>query len=57
MILRKEERKMILLVDSIEPEKTKTPKKINIGSIMYIGGLPENVLTLPESLVSVILIV
>ncbi|RZF45582.1 hypothetical protein LSTR_LSTR014741, partial [Laodelphax striatellus] len=52
MILEKEDRKMTLSVDSIDPEKTKTPKKMNIGPIIYLGGIPEGATTLPESLVS-----
>ena len=52
MVLQKQDRKIILKVDSIQPEKTKTPKKINIGSVMYIGGIPETGLTLPEAFVS-----
>lgn len=52
MILEKEDRRMTLKVDSIDPEKTKTPKKMNVGHIIYIGGLPESGVMLPQPLVS-----
>ena len=51
MILEKEDRKMNLRVDSIDPEKTKTPKKMNVGSVIYIGGLPESGVMLHQPLV------
>ncbi|XP_066906769.1 laminin subunit alpha-1 [Halyomorpha halys] len=52
MILEKEDRRMTLKVDSIDPEKTKTPKKMNVGHIIYIGGLPESGVMIPQPLLN-----
>lgn len=57
MILEKEDRKMTLRVDSIDPEKTKTPKKMNVGSIMYIGGLPQSGVMVPQPLVCCVILI
>ncbi|CAA9998731.1 unnamed protein product, partial [Nesidiocoris tenuis] len=51
LVLEKEDRRMTLRIDSIDPEKTKTPKKMNVGNVMYIGGLPETGVQLPNNLV------
>uniref|UniRef100_A0A0A9YKQ2 Laminin subunit alpha-1 n=1 Tax=Lygus hesperus TaxID=30085 RepID=A0A0A9YKQ2_LYGHE len=51
LVLEKEDRKMTLRIDSIDPEKTKTPKKMNVGNVMYIGGLPETGVLLPQNLI------
>lgn len=42
---------MILKVDALDPEKTKTPKKVNIGSALFLGGLPDKGANLPPALV------
>lgn len=51
MVLQRQDRKMILKVDSIDPEKTKTPKKMNLGNTLFIGGVPESGVMLPPQLV------
>ncbi|BES88583.1 laminin subunit [Nesidiocoris tenuis] len=52
LVLEKEDRRMTLRIDSIDPEKTKTPKKMNVGNVMYIGGLPETGVQLPNNLIN-----
>lgn len=54
MILEKEDRKMTLKVDAIDPEKTKTPKKMNVGNLIYIGGLPQSGVMVPQALVIIL---
>lgn len=39
------------MIDSIPQEKLNLTKKISIGNTMYVGGIPENDIQLPESLV------
>jgi len=44
----------MLIVDSNKRKRRKGyPKKLNIGNTMYVGGVPEIGLILPELLVSV----
>uniref|UniRef100_T1HX12 Laminin subunit alpha-2 n=1 Tax=Rhodnius prolixus TaxID=13249 RepID=T1HX12_RHOPR len=50
ILLEKHDRKMILKVDALDPEKTKTPKKVNIGSALFLGGLPDKGANLPPAL-------
>lgn len=51
--LQKEDRKLFLKIDFIAPEKAKVPfKRMNVGSVMYVGGIPDATLALPMSLVS-----
>lgn len=51
--IQKEDRKLVLKIDFIAPEKAKVPfKKMNVGSVMYVGGVPDTTLSLPMSLVS-----
>nr|CAD7455143.1 unnamed protein product [Timema tahoe] len=52
--LTKINRQLQVEVDSHPPEtsKGKFPKKLNMGNIMYVGGLPQNIRTLPDNLVS-----
>ncbi|XP_046676227.1 laminin subunit alpha-1 isoform X3 [Homalodisca vitripennis] len=53
MILQKENKKVFLKIDFIAPEKTKVPfKRMNVGSVMYVGGIPDAALALPMSLKS-----
>jgi hypothetical protein len=44
-----------MIVDSNKPKRRKRyPKKLNIGNTMYVGGVPESGVLLPELLVSLI---
>ncbi|CAG2061905.1 unnamed protein product, partial [Timema podura] len=49
--LTKINRQLQVEVDSHPPEtsKGKFPKKLNMGNIMYVGGLPQNIRTLPDN--------
>ncbi|KAK3921962.1 Laminin subunit alpha-1 [Frankliniella fusca] len=49
--LKKEGRILTLSVDNDNPERRKGPKKMNIGHNMYIGGLPDNNLLVPDNFV------
>lgn len=51
--LKKEGRNLMLSVDKDPLEKRRGPKKINIGSVLYIGGLPDNNLLVPDNFVRV----
>ena len=51
VVIRHEERKLTLVVDSQTPRTVKIPKKIGLASMMYIGGLPESGTPLPEQAV------
>lgn len=51
--LKKEGRNLMLSVDNDPLERRRGPKKINIGSVLYIGGLPDNNLLVPDNFVSV----
>lgn len=56
MTVEKENRKIQLKIDFIAPEKAKVPfKRMNVGSVMYVGGIPNVTLSLPMSVVSVTL--
>nr|CAD7199120.1 unnamed protein product [Timema douglasi] len=52
--LTKINRQLQVEVDShpAETSKGKFPKKLNMGNIMYVGGLPQNIRALPDNLVS-----
>lgn len=39
------------MIDSIPQEKLNLTKKLSIGNTMYVGGIPEKDIQLPESLV------
>lgn len=52
MKLKKVGRILTLAVDDDPSERRKGPKKLNIGSTVYIGGLPENNLLTPDNFVS-----
>jgi hypothetical protein len=57
VVLSREGNRIMMIVDSNKPKRRKRyPKKLTIGNTMYVGGLPESGLLLPESLVSVILL-
>ncbi|XP_052132560.1 laminin subunit alpha-1, partial [Frankliniella occidentalis] len=47
--LKKDGRILTLSVDSDPPERRKGPKKMNIGHNIYIGGLPDNNLLVPDN--------
>ncbi|XP_063216579.1 laminin subunit alpha-1 [Bacillus rossius redtenbacheri] len=51
--VRKAGRRLLVEVDALPPQaaRAKFPKKMNLGSTMYVGGLPQNNLPLPEMLV------
>ncbi|KAK9510148.1 hypothetical protein O3M35_004992 [Rhynocoris fuscipes] len=51
VLLEKHDRRLILKVDAIDPEKTKTPKRVNVGSTMFLGGLPEKGVNIPQTLI------
>ncbi|XP_054282487.1 laminin subunit alpha-1 [Macrosteles quadrilineatus] len=51
--IQKEDKKLWLKIDFIAPEKMKVPfKRMNVGSVMYVGGVPNAALALPMSLIS-----
>ncbi|XP_051174494.1 laminin subunit alpha-1 isoform X1 [Leptopilina boulardi] len=52
VVIRHEERKLTLIVDSQTPRTIKIPRKIGLASMMYIGGLPESGTPLPEQAVA-----
>ena len=53
VVLSREGNRIMMMVDSLKPKRKKRyPKKLNIGNTMYVGGIPESGLFLPESLVS-----
>ena len=53
VVLSREGNRIMMMVDSVKPKRKKRyPKKLNIGNAMYVGGIPESALLLPESLVS-----
>lgn len=39
------------MIDSIPQEKLNLTKKLTLGNIMYVGGIPEKNFQLPDSLV------
>lgn len=52
--LKRVDRILTLYVDKQKMDIKKYPKKLNVGNIMYIGGLPEAGLSLPDVLVSIL---
>ncbi|KAL1124511.1 hypothetical protein AAG570_001137 [Ranatra chinensis] len=52
MVLEKQGRHLVLRVDSTDPEKVKTAKRTNVGSLLYVGGLPTSGVNLPEALLN-----
>jgi hypothetical protein len=54
VVLNREGNRIMMIVDSNKPTRRKRyPKKLSFGNTMYVGGVPESGILLPESLVSV----
>lgn len=47
----RENKTMNFIIDSIPQEKLNLTKKLSLGSTMYVGGVPEKDIQLPDSLV------
>lgn len=55
VVLSRAGNRIVMIVDSNKPKRRKRyPKKLNIGNTMYVGGVPESGVLLPELLVSFI---
>jgi hypothetical protein len=53
VVLNREGNRIMMIVDSNKPKQRKRyPKKLNFGNTMYVGGVPESGILLPELLVS-----
>jgi len=49
--LVKENKTLNFAIDSIPQEKLNLTKKLSLGNTMYVGGIPENDIQLPDSLI------
>ncbi|KDR22194.1 Laminin subunit alpha-1, partial [Zootermopsis nevadensis] len=51
VVLNREGNRIMMIVDSNKPKRRKRyPKKLNFGNTMYVGGVPENGILLPDLL-------
>lgn len=57
VVLNREGNRIMMIVDSNKPKRRKRyPKKLNFGNTMYVGGVPENGILLPDLLVRMALL-
>jgi hypothetical protein len=49
--IEKAEKELIVHVDSILAGSTKAPRRLSIGNVMYVGGIPEHVMDSTEPVV------
>lgn len=50
--IEKGDKDLSVHVDSILTASAKAPRRLGIGHVMYVGGLPENAVEFPEAVVS-----